>query len=480
MKIQILFLLLFSYCLSAQNIISIDSVFAQPQSEIQIFIYIENQDPFVSFQLDVPLNEGLSYASASTVLNPERANGHSISANMIAGNVLRIFAYSFSNNSFSGNSGWVARFDLETGTGPGEYPLNIQDGIIGDQNSQNILTGTVDGLLTIVGPLSLTSYAVPESVCLGEAVQLFANPTGGTNSISFTWTSDPPGLQSNQENPVAWPTETTTYFVEAVDMFETASGQIEVSMKAGVSIIHQPQSRIVLQGDSTYFAISCDGTEPFGYQWYGPEGIIEDGIYDTLFLQNVQLQDSGFYYCEISNDCSTVNSTQAKLSVIQTIFTQSILLHEGWNSLSFHYDPVETEIQTLFQPILSKIILLSDGNSIFYPAGGINTLNTWYSRKGHFIKLSEDADLEIDGSIILSPTVNLKSGWNLIPVLADKAVQVTFLENQMGNNLIILKEMAGNKIYWPDKNIYTLNRLMPGKAYQVNVENQQTINYELK
>jgi len=476
-KLQIFLVLLVSNCLSAQNIISIDTVFGQPQSQIQIFISIENQDPFVSFQLDIPLGGELTYVSNSAALNPQRSNGHLLSANVIAGNKLRIFAYSFGNQFFYGNTGWVAKFKLMTGITPGNYPLNIQNAIIGNQYSQNILTGQINGLVTIVAPLSLLPYAEPENVCLGAAVQLFANPEGGTNSISFEWTSIPPGFRSSLENPVAFPDQPTTYIVEAVDWFESLTGQVDVSIKSGVSIIQQPQPKTVFQGESTFFTILSNGTEPVNFQWYDMAGIIQGAINDTLFLQNVQLQDSGFYHCQITNDCSIAISDQVKLTVIQTVFTQSFLLNEGWNSVSFAYQPLNTEIEIIFQDVLQEVILISDGIGIYYPGGNINTLGNWNIKKGYFVKMLEGEAFSFEGSTITNKAITLESGWNLIPVLSDKAIQVSFIEKQLGTNLLILKEMIGTKVYWPDKNIFSLNRLLTGKTYQIKVQNPQTITY---
>lgn len=237
-------LLLFNYAF-AQNQIVLDSVFTQPNFEVDIYVKIENQDPFVSFQLDIPIDENLEIVSSSAILNPQRANGHSLSANIINGNIYRIFAYSFSNNYFLGDTGWVVKFTIQAGSIPGSYPLEIDNAIIGDANSQNIMTGKSDGMLFVVGPLTLSPEVSPSSPCEGEAAQLFANPQGGTYQITFNWSSDPPGFQSSQENPMICPKQNTTYFVEAVDLFETVIAELSVELSTPATLIHQPQSKTV-------------------------------------------------------------------------------------------------------------------------------------------------------------------------------------------------------------------------------------------
>lgn len=115
-------------------------------------IEIINDDPFVAFQFDFPVPSGFTYVSGSALLNPTRSNGHILNETILPGNIVRIFAFSFSNNFFNGNSGNVVSFDIEAGTIPGNYPLLLTDAIIGNQNSQNILTGLINGNVTLLAP----------------------------------------------------------------------------------------------------------------------------------------------------------------------------------------------------------------------------------------------------------------------------------------------------------------------------------------
>jgi hypothetical protein len=462
---------------ATQNQIIIDSVFTQPNSEVDIYVKIENQDPFVSFQIDIPIDENLEIVSNSAVLNPQRANGHSLSANIINGNIYRIFAYSFSNNYFLGDTGWVVKFTIQAGTNTGNYPLEIQNAIIGDANSQNILTGKSDGMLFVVGPLTLSPDVSPSSPCEGEATQLFANPQGGTYQIIFNWSSDPPGFQSNLENPMIWPEQNTTYFVEAVDLFETVTAEVSIELSTPATLIHQPETKTVSQGDDAFFSIQVSGSEPFTYQWYAPDGMIENSNNDSLFLENVQLTDSGYYHCVINNPCNAVISEEAFLNVIQTIFSQTINLTKGWNSLSLQYQPLQSGIEELFQPILEEIIIISDGAGYYYPDGNTNTLGNWNYKKGYFIKVSQSVAFSYQGNIPDNKTISLKTGWNFLPVLSEDEIQATFIQNQLKNHLIILKEMIGSKIFWPEKQISTLNRLKPGKSYLIKVDSSQSINF---
>lgn len=65
--------------------------------------------------------------------------------------------------------------------------------------------------------LEMDIIALENTVCLGNATQLIALLTGGSENYSFTWESNPPGFYSDEQNPVVSPTENTTYICDAND-----------------------------------------------------------------------------------------------------------------------------------------------------------------------------------------------------------------------------------------------------------------------
>jgi hypothetical protein len=148
---RILLIVALSSFAFAQNIMIFPDLATGSETQIQVNVEIENADPFVGFQFDLPLDNELEYVSGTAILT-DRSNGHAISASIVNGNTLRLFAYSMSQTPFTGNSGVVCSFYLTTGTVPGNYPLTPVDPIIGNANSQNILTGVTNGQITIQSP----------------------------------------------------------------------------------------------------------------------------------------------------------------------------------------------------------------------------------------------------------------------------------------------------------------------------------------
>lgn len=170
-------LLLGSFQAKTQNIMQVDDASVAAGGQVTISVNITNADPFVGFQLDIPIPDAASYVSNSAVLDPARSNGHLLSASLLSGNILRIIAFSINNTVFNGNSGVVASFSLNAGNIPGSHSLTIQNALIAAANSSNIMTGSQNGTLTIQAPNIQVS---PSSQDFGSI------PLGGTSEKSFT------------------------------------------------------------------------------------------------------------------------------------------------------------------------------------------------------------------------------------------------------------------------------------------------------
>ncbi len=193
--------------LAGNNIMIIHDVTADPGEVIIVEIEVLNDDPFISFTLDIPIPIGFSYVPGSVALT-ERANGHNISATVLANNRLRIMENSITNTEFLGNEGVVATFEFQTSDQDGIYPLQILNGYVtGNQLPYpNILTGTVDGTVFLGDPdldeYTLTiefvgegsvlvngqPYNEPMTVPAGTTLSLLANPAPGWQFNG--WTGD--------------------------------------------------------------------------------------------------------------------------------------------------------------------------------------------------------------------------------------------------------------------------------------------------
>lgn len=154
-KIRIL-LLMVVCTLSSQflssNVLKIGHYSVSPNTESTIQLEAENDSSFVAFQVDIPIPEGFKYIDGSAELNTSRISGHVLSANLLTGNILRLIGYSVSNGVFLGNMGALVNFKIKSGTIPATHNLVLSQSMLGNSQSQNILTNVVNGSVTVLAP----------------------------------------------------------------------------------------------------------------------------------------------------------------------------------------------------------------------------------------------------------------------------------------------------------------------------------------
>lgn len=145
-------------------------------------------------------------------------------------------------------------------------------------------------------------------------------------------------------------------------------------------------------------------------------------------------------------------------------FDQWIIVVEGWSGISGYIEPNSKDLDFLFEDHLDQLVVLSNFNGIYFPSQGINTLFFWNHNTGYQVKADDEFDLRLRGWHPDNTSLELEAGWHILPVLSACNVAV---DGGLGDgvNIQIVKEIAGNKIFWPEYGINTIVDLLPGKAY---------------
>jgi len=109
--------------------------------------------------------------------------------------------------------------------------------------------------------LSISVSASPLILCEGTEVSLSVLPNGGSGNYSYLWSSNPLGFYSNNQFPVDYPNESTTYIVEVND------GDTIVFDSIFVEVIPSPEEYILMGGGSYCINgngvnISLSGSQP--------------------------------------------------------------------------------------------------------------------------------------------------------------------------------------------------------------------------
>jgi spore germination protein YaaH len=145
--------------------------------------------------------------------------------------------------------------------------------------------------------------------------------------------------------------------------------------------------------------------------------------------------------------------------------SHTLSLIQGWSGISSFIIPDDENVELLFEPISDFLTILQNSNGVFWPGENVNTIGNWNTHEGYKIKVTNAVDLAISGLRETNKTLELSAGWNLIPVLSECAMDVEALF--AGKDLVMVKEVAGWNLYWPDYGINTLGAMLPGKAYFV-------------
>jgi hypothetical protein len=157
--------------------------------------------------------------------------------------------------------------------------------------------------------------------------------------------------------------------------------------------------------------------------------------------------------------------------------SQIIELTAGWNSLSSFRQPDQENLDALMEQIANELIILQNLSGSYAPASGTNTLLAWNSSTGYSIKVTEDISLNITGIKVQDKSLTLEEGWNLIPMLSSEPIMVDALFGEAAESLIIVKDVAGSGVFWPEFNINTMQTIMPGKAFLVKMNAPATITF---
>jgi PKD repeat protein len=147
-----------------------------------------------------------------------------------------------------------------------------------------------------------------------------------------------------------------------------------------------------------------------------------------------------------------------------------ITLNSGWRGISSYISPENPDIEALTSAIQNQMIIIQNENGIYQPGQNINTLGAWNAYDGYVIKMDEAAELVIQGAPLQNRTLLLQPGWNILPVLTDYPINVADIASLLGNNLIMIKEVAGYLTYWPELAIHDLSLLNPGSAYFIKIQ----------
>jgi hypothetical protein len=207
-------------------------------------------------------------------------------------------------------------------------------------------------------------------------------------------------------------------------------------------------------------------------------GIIvnESGITNTeLSVDNLEYGTTYYWRVNASNPSGASNWSEIRNFTVVSTSIHIIELRAGWNLVSSYIEPLDSSIESLFEPVLDNLIIVKDGDgNTFVPLFGIDDIENWRYSNGYQIYLDPQANaLTLFGIKVKPETIpiSLKAGWNMVGYLRSGPLNAVSALESIGSTLIIAKNGAG-EVYIPpgvigDDLINTMGDMLPGEGYQL-------------
>ncbi len=186
-------------------------------------------------------------------------------------------------------------------------------------NGQYVVT---DGFFSLkAAPVIISSIADKDdlSLCLGESVIFTINAEG--EDLQYQWRRNGQNLQGKTTNVLTIEDiksgDAGTYdcIVRNGCAPDKTSSPFVVSLKLPPAITKQIEDKEANQYSNVVFEIAATGTN-IRYEWYKDNIRLLGETNNKLTLSNVQKANEGLYKSRIIGDCGTIESQEARLTVI--------------------------------------------------------------------------------------------------------------------------------------------------------------------
>ncbi len=244
------------------------------------------------------------------------------------------------------------------------------------------------------------------------------------------------------------------------------------SVDAGADFTACPDDQIML---SPFSADGCSHFWTTAGTGYFDDPYVLNASYipsqEDIFAGEVQL-------CLSVSACEPCVATVTDCLTLYFGKSQTIIIPAGWGGISGFIEPFVSDIEIVMSPAIQELIIMYnlDGGMLF-PADQVNTIINWDRLSGYVIKTSGETQITLCGEAPVDKTIQLEAGWNLLPVLSETSLTIAEIFEPVMNKLIIIKEVAGIALYYPEFEINTLSTLQPGKAYFIKVSEDCSVSY---
>ena len=242
--------------------------------------------------------------------------------------------------------------------------VNQNDGIINNTDLNCVVfTDSLHGYLTgedgTVMYTDCGTYLAPHIieqpgdtiVCAGTDISFQLNAIG--NSLNYQWLKYNYMISGATFNPLTF-NPITVYDGGFYNCYVFNEGGLAESDVFTVIVMTPPEITghpiDITANINTYIAfnLAVTGTLPLSYQWQKNGVDIPGGNFHIYPIESVQLSDTGYYRCLIFNECDTVYTEEAKLTVIDNAGINDINFNQYVNIFP---NPATDKISVKFNEI---------------------------------------------------------------------------------------------------------------------------------
>ena len=180
-----------------------------------------------------------------------------------------------------------------------------------------------------------------------------------------------------------------------------------------------------------------------------------------------------------STNAFTVNGVSGIEALTDPGVSQCPVLRAGWSLISSNVAPYMTSLDSIFQPVLSDVIILKNGAQQSYiPSVPLNTIGQWNSLEGYQLKMKNARTLCFNGQRILPQAqyIPITAGWSIIPYYRDSVMSIAAAFASFVADVVIVKDQDGHT-YLPSAGVNTIGTLKPGQGYQIKLSAPHTLLY---
>lgn len=208
-------------------------------------------------------------------------------------------------------------------------------------------------------------------------------------------------------------------------------------------------------------------------------GTVEPGDEDILQVGfDAAGLTTGFYNASILVESNAFGNPMIIIPVeLEVANCQQYSFTTGWNSISSYFIPAQPAVESMFAPIVDNLTILRNLTQVYWPSENVNTIGNFDNMSGYALKVNDNVNFEICGDNLAPNQISLGDGWTYLPVLSSCEVMTMDLFGAHLNDIVIVTDLIGTKVFWPTMGVYSLDKLIPGKAYKMKTMNSFNLTF---